>query len=124
MKKQSKEKQLNFNDEWHWKKNWLIFGIEEYPHESYFSTLTIVGNIEFEMRVGILKWHIYSVRRLGKETGGRPILVKLTSFRKKLEVLPTTRNLAAKNIRIEQDYNEKIKDVFRDLFPYLTDARN
>jgi hypothetical protein len=101
------------------RKNLLLFGIEEYPHGSYFSTLTIRGNIEFEMRVDILKWHIYSVRRLGKGTGGRSIPVKLTSFRKKLEMLPTTRNLAAKNIRIEQDYNEKIKEAFRDLFPYL-----
>jgi hypothetical protein len=36
-------------------------------------------------------------------------VVKLTLFRKKLEMLPTTRNVAAKNIRIEQDYDEKIK---------------
>jgi hypothetical protein len=76
------------------------------------------------MRVDVLKWHIYSVRRLGKETGGRSNPVKLTSFRKKLEILPTTRNLAAKNIRIEQDYNEKIKEAFRDLFPYLKYASN
>ena len=112
------------NDVWHWRKNLLLFGIEEHPHGSYFSTLTIRIKTEFEMRVDILKWHIYSVRRLGKGTGGRPILVKLTSFRKKLEVLPTTRNLAAKNIRIEKDYDEKIKEAFRDLFPYFKDARN
>jgi hypothetical protein len=48
----------------------------------------------------------------------------LTLFRKELEVLSTTRNLAAKNIRIEQGYDEKIKEAFRDLFPDLKDARN
>lgn len=102
----------------------LLFGIEEYSHGSYFSALTIRGNIELEMRVDILKWHIYSVRRLNKGAGGRPILVKLTLFRKKLEVLLTTRNLVAKNIRIEEDYNEKIKYTLRDLFPYLKHVRN
>jgi hypothetical protein len=104
--------------------NLLLFGTEDYPYGSYFSTLTIRGNTEFQMRVDVLKWHVYSVRRLSKGTEGKPILVKLTSFRKKLEVLPTTRNLAAKNIRIEQGYDEKIKEAFRDLFPDLKDARN
>jgi hypothetical protein len=80
--------------------------------------------ILFEMRMDILKWHIYSFRRLGKGTGGRPILVKLTLLRKELEVLPTTRNLAVKNIRTEQNNKKKIKETFRDLFPYLKDARN
>jgi hypothetical protein len=54
------------NDEWYWRKNLLLFRIEEYPHGSYFSTLTIRGKVEFEMRVDVLKWHIYSVRRLRK----------------------------------------------------------
>jgi len=85
--------------------NLLLFGTDDYPHGSYFSTLTIGGNTEFQMRVDVLKWHVYSVGRLSKGTEGRPILVKFTSFRKKLEVLTTTRNLAAKSIRIEQGYD-------------------
>jgi hypothetical protein len=53
------------------------------------------------MKVNILSWHIESVCRLGKERGGRMILVRFISFMEKLEVLHTPRNLAGTKMRIE-----------------------
>jgi hypothetical protein len=86
---------------------WVLF----WPTDNYqwakirpiFPLIIISGNIKDEMRVDVLKWHIDCVRRLGKGRGGRSLLVILTSFTKKLEVLPVTRILVWTNITIKQN---------------------
>jgi len=55
---------------------------------------------------------------MGKERGGRPILVRFISFLKKLDVLHTPRNLAGTKIRIEQDFEARVGEISR-LIPYL-----
>jgi len=78
-------------EEWRRRNNTIIFGIEEFRHESYFYTLKITEDIlRMKLNVDISSWHIDSVRRVGKKTGGRPTLVRRISFMKKLEVLHAT----------------------------------
>jgi hypothetical protein len=80
--------------------------------KTYFDILKITeGILKMKLKVDILNWHIENVCRLGKKRGGRPILVRLTSFMKKLEVLPSTRNLAGTKIQIEHYYRAKIQEM-------------
>jgi hypothetical protein len=75
-------------DEWRRRKNILIFGIEEYPHETYFDTLKTKEDIlKTEEKVETADWHIEKVHRLGRLRRDRLILVSFTSFSKKIEVL-------------------------------------
>jgi hypothetical protein len=53
-----------------------------------------------------------SMTRLGRR-GQRPILVKLTSFSLKLEVLRNTRNLAGSQIRADKDFCFEIRKTGR-----------
>jgi hypothetical protein len=118
------EGELSFVAEWHRKINLLIFGIDEYPHESYFDTRKITEDIlRTRMKLGVMNWHIDSVMRIGRRRGARSILVRFTSYTKKMEVLKGTRNLAGTNIRIEQDCSMETRRIGRELIPYLKDAR-
>jgi hypothetical protein len=45
-KLKEREKECHFMDEWRRRNNVLIFGIEEYPHKTYFDTLKITGKLE------------------------------------------------------------------------------
>ena len=88
------EQECDLMDEWRRRNNILIFGIEEYPHETYFDTLKITEDIfKTKVKVEIADWHIEKVHRLGRSRGDRPILVSFTSFSKKIEVLQAKRNL-------------------------------
>jgi hypothetical protein len=107
---------------WRRNNNLLIFGKDEYPHESYFDMLKI--NEEFlrmKMKVDVMNWHIDSVMRIGRR-GSRLILVGFTSSSKKIEVLKVTRNSVGTNIRIEQDYSMETRRIHRELIPYLKDT--
>jgi len=74
--------------------------------------------LRMRLKVDILSWCIQIVCRLGKERGGRLIVVRFISFLKKLEVLHAPRNLAEIKIRIEQDYETKVAEI-SGLIPYL-----
>jgi hypothetical protein len=51
----------------------LIFGIDEYPHESYFDTLKITEEfLRTKMKADIMNWHIDSVMRIGRRRGRLP----------------------------------------------------
>lgn len=94
----------------------LILGIEECPQQSHFDTLKIREGVERKkLKVDNSSWCIDSVRRLGKNRGGRQILVRFISFKNKLKVLQATRNLAGTEIRIEQNYRSKVREIRRQL---------
>jgi hypothetical protein len=65
------------------------------------------------MKVDVMNWHIDSVMRIGRRRGSQPILVRFTSYSKKIEVLKGTQNLAGTNIRIKQDYSMKTRRICR-----------
>jgi hypothetical protein len=77
-----------------------------------------------KMDTEIADWHVDMVNRLGRGRGNRLIMVRFTTFRKKLEILENTKKLVGSKIRIEQDYTSETRQVRRDLIPYLKEARN
>jgi len=94
-------------------------GIEECPQQSHFDTMKMTEDVErMKMKVDNSSWRIECVRRLGKKRGGRQILVRFISFTNKLKVLQATRNLAETEIRIEQNYSTKVREIRRQLILY------
>jgi hypothetical protein len=73
--------------DWRREKILLICGIDGYPHESYFDTLKITEEfLRTKIKVDVMNWHIDSIMRIGRR-GSRPILVRFTSYLKKIGVL-------------------------------------
>jgi hypothetical protein len=62
VKQERREGDLSFVADWRRKNNLLIFGIDEYPHESYFDTLkTTAEFFKTRMKVDVMNWHIDSI---------------------------------------------------------------
>jgi predicted RNase H-like nuclease (RuvC/YqgF family) len=102
VKRERIERELNFVADWRRKNNLLIFGIDDFPHESYIDTLKITEEfLKTKIKVDVMNLHINSVMRIGRRRYSRPILVRFTSYSKIIEVLKGTRNLAGTNIRIK-----------------------
>jgi hypothetical protein len=61
------EGEVSFVADWCRKNKLFIFGIDEYPHESYFDMLKITEEfLRAKMKVDIMNWHIDSVMRIGR----------------------------------------------------------
>jgi hypothetical protein len=70
VKQERIEGELSFVADWCTKNKLLIFGTDEYPHESYFDTLkTTEEFFRTKMKVDVMNWHIDSVMRIGRRGG-------------------------------------------------------
>jgi uncharacterized tellurite resistance protein B-like protein len=101
---QQTEEKLRHLDEERRKNNIIIFGLQERGDESYLETLEMV--VKFlgdKMGVEISKENIDYLTRLGRRRGERPILIKFTTFFKKLEIWRNKRNLTGTKIRVDED---------------------
>jgi hypothetical protein len=122
-------------DNWEWKRdsweeearknNLIVFGLEERNGERYEDTMKIVEQLIMK-RMGVqeIQGHIDYGKRIGRSRGNRPVFVKFTTFFKKLKVLKNTNKLAGSKIIVEQDYAREVREIRRELIPYLKDARS
>jgi hypothetical protein len=102
----------------------VIFGLEEGRGESCFDTLEVAKKFLREtMKLEILNGSVDYVAKAGKRSGERPILVKLTSFSMKLEVLRKNKNLAGSKFRVDEDFAWETRKIRKGLIPYLKDAK-
>jgi hypothetical protein len=107
------------------KNNIIIFGLKEQREESYFETLAkVVKWLSETVNVETTSRSIDYVTRLGGREGERPILIKFTSFSKKLEVLKNMRNLAGPKVRVDEDFSIGDRKTRKDLVPCLKEAKN
>jgi hypothetical protein len=108
----------------HRKNSILIFGLEERRGESYFDTLGVAKKFLREtINLEILNGSIDYMARVGKRSGERPILMKLTSFLMKLEVLWKTKNIAGSKFGVDEDFAWETRKIRKGLIPYLKDAK-
>jgi hypothetical protein len=75
------------------------------------------------MKLETLNGSIDCVARLGKRSGKRPTLVKLTSFSMKLEVLRKTKNLAGSEFRVDEDFAWETRKIRKEFITYLKDVK-
>jgi hypothetical protein len=89
--------------------NLIILGMEETNGERYEDTQRLIERLVIDkLEIPEIHGHVDYVKRLGRGRGSKPILVKLTTFAKKLEILENTRKLAGTKIRVEQDYSREV----------------
>jgi hypothetical protein len=76
-----------------------------------------------KMKIEISRENINYVTRLGRRRGERPILIKFTTFFKKLEVWKNKKNLVGSKIRVDEDLSVEDRKVRKALIPYLKDTK-
>ncbi|XP_039299400.1 uncharacterized protein LOC120355146 [Nilaparvata lugens] len=102
------------------RKNLIIHGVEEKTDENLEDRFFRL--IRHEIGVEIENWELDFIRRLGKKTGNtkRPIVIGLTTWRKKMEILKNKGALKGKEVFITEDFPrdvlQKRKELKEDMF--------
>lgn len=108
------------------RKNLVVKGLNENIREE--PSVTKEKIVEMVQKLGIEinpETDMDEVRRLGKPTMGktRPVLLKLTTRGKKMEILKNTNRLKGTDIWVDEDYTREIQEKRRQLLVPLKEAR-
>lgn len=125
-KVEAHENKINSLDSERRKRNIIIYRIQEENGENYKTLEVIVMNIfNNTLKVECKTEEIDFISRIGKNKNNkfRPILVKMVTFRKKLELLRNRENLKNANINIDEDYSPEVRARRKQLFPQLKTLR-
>ncbi|KAI5703466.1 hypothetical protein M8J75_012003 [Diaphorina citri] len=93
------------------KRNVLIFGMEQEVDENYVSLEEKVRNmIREKMEISILSTEIDSIRRFGKtQNNKRPIIMALTTWKRKMELLTNGKKLKNSGYSIKEDFPPEVQ---------------
>lgn len=120
------ENKISFLErEWR-SKNLIIYGLKELNTSSYFATESYVMNfIKDSVKVNIKEEELDLVRRIGKkdENKCRPILLRVTTFRKKILILKNKKQLKGQDIYISEDFSYETRAKRKELFEPMVEAR-
>lgn len=107
------------------KRNIIIYRVQEAVGEN-FKTLeeTVLNIFNNILQVPCRSEEIDFISRIGKNKNkNRPILVKMVTFRKKLDLLRSRGNLKDANINIDEDYTPEVREKRKQLVPQLKTLR-
>lgn len=108
------------------KRNIILFNVPDDEGENFNSLETRVLDIFNNfLRVPCNNQDIDFISRLGKDSSVklRPVLVKMVTLRKKLEILRNRRNLKGSKINIGEDYSPEVRKKRKLLIPQLMALR-
>ena len=108
------------------RKNLIIKGVADAEEEKNEDLAIKVENLLEKMGVNInLARDIDEIKRFGlfHKDKKRPILIKLLTWNKKMEILQQAKTLKGTNIWIDQDYTKKVQNERKQLIPYMKQAR-
>lgn len=121
---QESRNELRQGDERQRKIDIIMFGLQQKRVENYFETLDMVVKwLSESIKAETTIENVDCVARLGSRRGERPILVILTSFLKKLEVLKNTRNLTGFEVKVDEDLSIEGRRMRKELIPCLKDRK-
>ncbi|CAB3233300.1 unnamed protein product [Arctia plantaginis] len=106
---EAQQKAIDFLDKQMRKKNIIFFGIPE-SEQSYGELLNLILEvINKNMSIPCPDWEIETVARLGKYNGRlRPVVVKLTTTGRKLQLLKKKKTLEVSGIYMKEDYTPAV----------------
>jgi len=110
---ENQEKRIEFLERDARKKNLVIMGVSDEEDEGeseMLEKITLVMN-----NIGVVmdkEMELEDYIRLGKykETGMRPILIKLRKYSKKMEILKQAKNLKDTDIWINEDFTKEVQE--------------
>lgn len=108
------------------RKNIIIRGIEDKEEENREETAGKLMTVIHKLGIQIRNEDIDEIKRIGKyiRDRQRPILLKLTTGNKKIEILRKSKDLKGTNIWLEDDYTKEVLAERKWLIPQMKEARN
>lgn len=109
------------------RRNLVVKGIPDSENENLEQTIEKVAKICETLGVCFKpEIDLDEVKRLGRPTADRqrPVLLKLTTTNKKVEILGKTRKLKGTNIWIDEDFPKDIQEERKILIPKLKEANS
>jgi hypothetical protein len=118
-------RRIKFLDDWRRKNNLIVYGSEEFPHESYLYALKIIKDfIRIKMRTDTKNWLIDSVSKLGRRRGSQSIFLRIYFVLKEIGNITGNWDISWNSVRIDQDYNMEKRKTRRELIPYVKASRS
>ncbi len=106
------------------KKNFVIYNLEEKESNYFQLENCILSLINDGCRVSCVDIEIDFIKRLGKRSNKiRPVLVGLTTWRKKMMIMKSKKLLKGSNLRIEDDLPKDILKKQKELIPTMLKFR-
>lgn len=107
------------------KRNVIIFGIEVDEEENYLSLEEKVRNlIREKMNITILSTEVDSIRRFGNvQNNKRPIIMSLTTWKRKMELISNGRHLKGTGIIIKEDFPKEVQQIRKALYDEMMEHR-
>lgn len=108
------------------RRNVIIKGVGDKEGERREETEEEVQKILKKMGVRVdMKTEIDEIKRLGRYREGRqrPILMKLTTGNKKVQILKQSKELKGTDVWVEEDYTKESQETRKKLISHLKEAR-
>ncbi|XP_034831579.1 mRNA export factor GLE1-like [Maniola hyperantus] len=112
----SQEQRLDYLEKQTRERNVVIFGVEEKEQNYEDLHNKILLLFHHIMKIDCTSLEIQSSRRLGKKgEKARPIIVTLSTLKRKIEILRKKKTLEKVNYYIKEDYPPKILEIRKEL---------
>lgn len=122
------EKNTNKINEWERekrKRNIIIFGVDQEEGENFKILEEKVRNlIREKMDIMIMSTEIDSIRRFGKAKTKRPIMITLTTWKRKMEIITNGKRLKGTGIAIKEDFPPEVQEIRKKLYLEMQTLRS
>lgn len=106
------------------RKNIILFGVEELEHTLEDLINMVLDIINNKMGINCQESEIEEIRRLGKKNDRvRPIMITLTTVRRRFEILKRNKSLETLNMYVKEDYPLSVLQKRKDLQEELKKER-
>uniref|UniRef100_A0A8D8YTI4 Endonuclease-reverse transcriptase n=2 Tax=Cacopsylla melanoneura TaxID=428564 RepID=A0A8D8YTI4_9HEMI len=106
------------------RRNLVIFGVQQEEGENYKNLEEKVLKIVREnMEIQIQETEIDFIRRFGKGENKNPIMLGLTTWRRKMQIITSGRKLKNTGWAVDEDYPLEVQAIRKQLYPKMKAER-
>lgn len=118
------EKRFKSYEDGYRRKNLLLFNFPEKNNEKIYDLEKEIESIfQDVLKISINLKDIDFIKRIGKNQGKRPVLIRFLALRSKFTVLRSVNNLKGTNLVISEDFPVDVREERKKLYPFWKAAR-
>uniref|UniRef100_T1HJV4 Endonuclease-reverse transcriptase n=1 Tax=Rhodnius prolixus TaxID=13249 RepID=T1HJV4_RHOPR len=122
---QELERRLSRYENLHRRKNLILYNLPEKTNEKPWALEQEIQTIFSDvLQSDITLKDTDVIKRIGLVKGKRPIIIRFTSLRCKLELLRKAKNLKGSDLVLSEDFPVEIREIRKKLYSYWKEARN